>query len=85
MPGKHRDRATDHVSNTSPSSKNKFIVMNYFKIKADLFAMKKAKRLLSVSNTNVYETDSFEEAFQVEEYLKKLKIEHTGVSKQIKK
>jgi len=59
--------------------------MNYFKIKADLFAMKKAKRLLSVSNTNVYETDSFEESFQVEEYLKKLKITHEGVSKQIKK
>lgn len=59
--------------------------MNYFKINADIFSMKKAKRLLVV-NTNVYETTSFSESFEVEEYLKKLKIDYKGVSKlQLKK
>jgi hypothetical protein len=61
--------------------------MNYFKIKADAYSMKKAKRLSPINNnSNLYETDTFQESYEVEDYLKKLKIVYTGVSKmQLKK
>lgn len=60
--------------------------MNYFKIKADIFSMKKAKRLSPINTvSNIYETDRFTEPFEVEDYLKSLNIKHEGVSKMAKK
>lgn len=61
--------------------------MHYFKIKANVYSMKKARRLAVVSgDAGIYQTDSFSEPFEVEDYLKKLKIEHSGVTRmQIKK
>lgn len=60
--------------------------MNYFKIKADTFAMKKAKKLASVNGiSNIYETNHYSEPFEIEMYLKSLEIKHQGVSKMNKK